>query len=181
MLSPARPSRVDALVTAAAPSLDEAGRAWLAQAVASDAAAWSEEFGALRDRSGLAAERNVFRYLPAETEIRAEAGTPLVEIVRVVAAAIRAGASVRVSVAEALPPIVTTAMRGRGLRRRRARTPRTLTRASPRCRGRACDSWALRQPSSTAPPAAAPTSRCSTAPSRARAASSCSPSCTSRP
>ena len=109
-----RPSRVDALVTAAAPSLDEAGQAWLAQAVASDAAAWSEEFGALRDRSGLAAERNVFRYLPAETEIRAEAGTPLVEIVRVVAAAIRAGAAVRVSVAEALPPIVTTAMRGRG-------------------------------------------------------------------
>ena len=85
------PSPADALVAAALRLLQPSAQAWLADAVASDSAAWSEEFGALRDRSGLAYERNVFRYLPAEAQIRAEAGTPLVEIVRVAAAACAPG------------------------------------------------------------------------------------------
>ena len=57
----------------------------------------------------------MFRYLPAETQIRAEVGTPLVEIVRVAAAAARAGGSVRLSVAEALPTEVASAIRRSGI------------------------------------------------------------------
>ncbi|MEU1971857.1 bifunctional proline dehydrogenase/L-glutamate gamma-semialdehyde dehydrogenase [Microbacterium sp. NPDC019599] len=110
-----RPSPADAIVAAASPSLSEDEGAWLTEAVASDSAAWSEEFGALRDRSGLAAERNVFRYLPAETQIRAEAGVRLAEIVRVAAAAVRAGATVRLSVAEALPAPVAAEIRRSGI------------------------------------------------------------------
>lgn len=107
-------SPTDRLVAAAGAVLDTNERGWLAQAVASDAAAWAEEFGALRDRSGLACERNVFRYLPAEVDIRAEAGTPLVQIVRVAAAAVRAGGPVRVSVAEQLPHAIAEALLERG-------------------------------------------------------------------
>ncbi|WP_243076085.1 bifunctional proline dehydrogenase/L-glutamate gamma-semialdehyde dehydrogenase [Microbacterium sp. SS28] len=108
-------SPVAAIVAATRPALDPAEKVWLAQAVASDASAWNEEFGALRDRSGLASERNVFRYLPAETEIRAEAGVPLVEIARVVAAAVRAGGAVRLSVADALPGAVDATVRASGV------------------------------------------------------------------
>ena len=108
-------SAVDALVAAVAPTLESSAHEWLTDAVASDAAAWSEEFGALRDRSGLACERNVFRYLPAEAHIRAEAGVAIVEIVRVTAAALRAGASVRLSAADALPVEVAAAIRKSGV------------------------------------------------------------------
>ena len=113
--SPRSASPADALVAAASALLEPSAQAWLADAIASDSAAWTEEFGALRDRSGLASERNVFRYLPAETQIRAEVGTPLVEIVRVAAAAARAGGSVRLSVAEALPTEVASAIRKSGI------------------------------------------------------------------
>ena len=103
------------MVAAASPLLVPSAQAWLAEAVASDAAAWADEFGALRDRSGLECERNVFRYLPAEAQIRAESGTPLVDIVRVVAAALRSGGSVRLSVADALPAAVAGAIRKSGI------------------------------------------------------------------
>ncbi|HEX2246686.1 MAG TPA: hypothetical protein VHH13_03965 [Arthrobacter sp.] len=47
--------------------------AWLEGPLASVAAAWRAEFGAVRDASGLQAERNIFRYAPVPVTIRYEA------------------------------------------------------------------------------------------------------------
>lgn len=49
------------------------------------------EFDVLHDPSGLASERNILRYLPAAASIRAEAGVPLVDVLRVAAAALAPG------------------------------------------------------------------------------------------
>ena len=112
---PAHPAAVAALVSASAVVLGADERAWLRGAVGSDAVAWASEFGTLRDRSGLACERNVFRYLPTPAEIRAEHGARLVEVVRVAAAALRAGSAVRLSTATTLPAPVAAAFAAGGI------------------------------------------------------------------
>ncbi|MGV9195430.1 bifunctional proline dehydrogenase/L-glutamate gamma-semialdehyde dehydrogenase [Microbacterium sp. MC2] len=99
------------VVSAASASLTDDERAWLAEAIASDEAAWQDEFATPRDRTGLAAERNVFRYLPVDADIRAERGASTAQIVRVVAAAVRTGSRVTLSVAEALPEEIAAAIR----------------------------------------------------------------------
>lgn len=69
----------------------------LRRAIASDEYAWRTEFGIAKDVSGLAAERNLFRYSTVHTHIRlAESGVPR-DLVRVLAAAARANASVDIS------------------------------------------------------------------------------------
>ncbi|MBV0893906.1 bifunctional proline dehydrogenase/L-glutamate gamma-semialdehyde dehydrogenase [Microbacterium sp. NC79] len=80
-----------------------AEHAMLARACASDAHAWQHEFGVARDRSGLTAERNVFRYRPRLVHVRLSEGEPLVSLVRVLSAAKRVGATVTVSSAIAVP------------------------------------------------------------------------------
>src|SRR5690606_19234714 len=55
-----------------------------------------------RDRSGLTAERNVFRYRPRHVHVRLAEGAPLVSLVRVLGAAKRVGAPVTVSGAVAV-------------------------------------------------------------------------------
>ena len=80
-----------------------AEKAMLARAFASDAAAFAQEFGAAIDRSALTAERNVFRYRPRHVHVRLSEGEPLVSLVRVLGAAKRAGATVTVSSAVAVP------------------------------------------------------------------------------
>ncbi|MDR0432731.1 MAG: bifunctional proline dehydrogenase/L-glutamate gamma-semialdehyde dehydrogenase [Bifidobacteriaceae bacterium] len=66
--------------------------AWLAEARASDIAAWSEEFGKDHDPSGLKVEANILRYRPVECyTIRVGHGAPDHEVTRVVAAARVAG------------------------------------------------------------------------------------------
>ncbi|NQX26494.1 bifunctional proline dehydrogenase/L-glutamate gamma-semialdehyde dehydrogenase [Microbacteriaceae bacterium VKM Ac-2854] len=79
----------------------------LLRAARSDAAAWSERFGTPSDISGLAAERNVFRYLPVlePVRIRLAEGAEPAELVRVLAAATLAQAPVRVSSAVAVPGV----------------------------------------------------------------------------
>lgn len=69
---------------------------WLAAALATDAVAWADEFGAAHDVTGLVGEQNVLRYLPVPVTVRFE-GQRLVELVRIVAAGARAGAPVTVS------------------------------------------------------------------------------------
>ncbi|MCU4673848.1 bifunctional proline dehydrogenase/L-glutamate gamma-semialdehyde dehydrogenase [Microbacterium fluvii] len=101
-----------ALIAAASAEVSATERSWLDLAIAADAAAWADEFGTVTDRSGLVVERNVFRYLPADTWIRAADGASLAETVRVVAAALRAGATVQLSVAAALPASVAAALAG---------------------------------------------------------------------
>ncbi|MFT4263033.1 MAG: aldehyde dehydrogenase family protein, partial [Nocardioides sp.] len=103
--------------------LDEDGV--LARGAGSDAHAWAEEFGVVRDVSGLLAEKNLFRYLPVPVTIRVEDENPtqvgfspsatagsaqephqgavLVDLLRVVAAGLAAGAPVIVSLGVGLP------------------------------------------------------------------------------
>ncbi|GAB2570506.1 1-pyrroline-5-carboxylate dehydrogenase [Paractinoplanes abujensis] len=81
----------------------------LTRAVASDAAAWSGHF-AQSDVSGLWAERNVLRYLPVPVTVRLSADAPVESLARVVAAGLRAGAPVQVSVASPLPAELAAAI-----------------------------------------------------------------------
>ncbi len=67
----------------------------------SDERAWQEEYGIARDVSQLGVERNVLRYRPVPVTIRlAESASPA-QLVRVLAAATRAGSTVTIS--SALP------------------------------------------------------------------------------
>lgn len=97
----------DQVSTAALRAVRDAGvgdaeLAWLGGALATDVEAWGEEFGVVRDRTGLTAEHNALRYHPVPVTVRYE-GERVVDLVRVVAAGVRAGAQVTVSSAVALP------------------------------------------------------------------------------
>jgi len=89
------------LVEASQPLLTFDEFAFVRESVSSDERAWQEEFGVARDVSALGVERNVFRYRPVPLTVRLAEGAPLGHLVRVVAAAHRAGAAVRIS--SALP------------------------------------------------------------------------------
>ena len=114
------PAAVVAPVGVAAPLLDAARAAGLAdltaleRALGSDAAAWREEFGTARDVSGLEAERNVLRYRPHPVTVRF-AGDPVTALVRVAAAGVVAGAEVFVSSHEPLPAPVYDALVAAGV------------------------------------------------------------------
>jgi len=107
-------SPVEALLAAAGSDLDAVEIEWLHRAAAADERAWVEEFGAVSDRSGLGVERNVFRYRPVETDVRIAENAPLVEGIRVIAAALRSGSPFTVS-APALPSRVEKALRAHGV------------------------------------------------------------------
>ncbi|WP_138417142.1 proline dehydrogenase family protein [Sinomonas gamaensis] len=79
---------------------------WLEAALRSDAEAWANEFGVAKDVSGLACERNLFRYRPVPVIIRFEGQTSehgVAELLRVAAAGLLAGSELLVSTAVALP------------------------------------------------------------------------------
>ncbi|MCG2624262.1 bifunctional proline dehydrogenase/L-glutamate gamma-semialdehyde dehydrogenase [Arthrobacter sp. I2-34] len=97
-------------------AIEAAGVAGLERALRSDAAAWAAGFGRAQDVSGLAAERNVFRYLPLPVTIRLAAGEPLVKLVRVLAAGVLAGSEVTVSTAVELPASLKAAAVELGIR-----------------------------------------------------------------
>jgi RHH-type proline utilization regulon transcriptional repressor/proline dehydrogenase/delta 1-pyrroline-5-carboxylate dehydrogenase len=97
------------LIDLVSPVLGPQQRDFLERAAGSDAAAWQNEFGIARDVSALRVEQNVLRYVPVPVWIRYEPGTPA-ELVRVVAAGLRAGSEMRISVAEPLPAVVTEAL-----------------------------------------------------------------------
>lgn len=63
----------------------------------SDQRAWADEYGVARDVSALGVERNVLRYRPASVMLRLAEGASPAQLVRVVAAATRAGASISIS------------------------------------------------------------------------------------
>ncbi len=87
----------------AASALPDDERAFLTRSLHSDAAAWAEEFGAAKDVSALAAERNVFRYLPLHPLVRLSDGESPAKLLRVLAAGITAGATPEVSCGVELP------------------------------------------------------------------------------
>jgi RHH-type proline utilization regulon transcriptional repressor/proline dehydrogenase/delta 1-pyrroline-5-carboxylate dehydrogenase len=97
------------LIDLVSPVLAEDQRDFLNRAAGSDAAVWQSDFGLARDVSGLPAEHNVLRYIPVPVWIRYEPGTPA-ELVRVVAAGLRAGSKLRISVGEPLPAVITEAL-----------------------------------------------------------------------
>ena len=102
-LSPA----VESLLEAAQPGLDFAGFDAARAGALSDERAWQDEFGLARDASGLGVERNVLRYRPTEVQLRLAEAAPMAGLVRLLAAAARAGALVAVSSAVPLPsPLV---------------------------------------------------------------------------
>ena len=81
--------------------------AWLRRAVASDAAAWAAEYGIAHDPTGLTVERNILRYLPTPVTVRVDEGEALKDLVRVVAAGIRAGSEILLSTGIPLPAVLT--------------------------------------------------------------------------
>ncbi|WP_341977083.1 bifunctional proline dehydrogenase/L-glutamate gamma-semialdehyde dehydrogenase [Microbacterium sp. LWO13-1.2] len=105
---------VQSLVQASSGDLDAVENDWLQRATASDERAWVDEFGAVTDKSQLGVERNVFRYRPVDVDVRIAEHAPLVETVRVLAAALRSGSSFTVS-APALPGRVEKALRAEGV------------------------------------------------------------------
>ncbi|WP_136057467.1 bifunctional proline dehydrogenase/L-glutamate gamma-semialdehyde dehydrogenase [Microbacterium sp. K24] len=105
---------IEALLGAAGAELDAVEIAWLHQAAASDERAWVDEFGAVSDKSALGVERNLFRYRPVATDVRISEHAPLVDGIRVLAAALRSGSPFTVS-APALPSRVEKALRAHGV------------------------------------------------------------------
>ncbi|MDR7276643.1 bifunctional proline dehydrogenase/L-glutamate gamma-semialdehyde dehydrogenase [Catenuloplanes atrovinosus] len=95
-------ARVRNLLGRAKQALSGDDAAYLERAARSDAEAWAGHF-APSDVSGLAAERNVLRYLPVPVELRLEAGGSVAELVRLVVAGTLAGADLTVSTAVPLP------------------------------------------------------------------------------
>ncbi len=106
-LSVAAPS--DALSRAALRAVEGCEKAeaeWLAGALSTDVVAWQDEFGVVRDVTGLETEQNALRYQAVPVTVRIEGGRAI-EAARIAAAGIRAGAPVTVSAAtEPASPIV---------------------------------------------------------------------------
>jgi RHH-type proline utilization regulon transcriptional repressor/proline dehydrogenase/delta 1-pyrroline-5-carboxylate dehydrogenase len=102
------------LIDLVSPALSQEQREFLDRATGSDAAAWQSEFGTSRDVSGLRVEHNLLRYVPVPVWIRFESGPPT-ELVRVVAAGLRAGSNLRISVVEPLPTVVSEGLERIGL------------------------------------------------------------------
>ena len=83
---------------------------FLTRSFASDALAWRDEFGQVKDVSELTAERNLFRYVPTPVLVRLADDTPLPTLVRVVGAGLLAGSDVTVSTPAALPTVLRAAL-----------------------------------------------------------------------
>lgn len=99
------------IINAAGVALEPADLESVQRALASDAEAWAEEFGAAKDVSGLSAERNIFRYRSLPVTVRLSEGAPLAHLVRTVAAGVLAGSELTVTTAVGLPaqlrPVLT--------------------------------------------------------------------------
>ncbi|WP_309065601.1 bifunctional proline dehydrogenase/L-glutamate gamma-semialdehyde dehydrogenase [Microbacterium sp.] len=90
-----------------AESVAKTDAGWLRGALATDIDAWAEEFGVVRDATGLVTEHNALRYQALPVTVRFE-GDRIADLIRVVAAGLRTRSLVTVSTAEALPSAVTT-------------------------------------------------------------------------
>ncbi|GAA4747717.1 bifunctional proline dehydrogenase/L-glutamate gamma-semialdehyde dehydrogenase [Amnibacterium soli] len=107
-----------ARVVAAASSLGDEARAFVSAGAASDQAAWQDEFGATRELAGLGVERNLLRYRPVPVTVSVGEDAEPGAVLRVIAAATRAGAPCSVVSAVALPVPLTGALDGLGVAHR---------------------------------------------------------------
>ncbi|WP_425847092.1 bifunctional proline dehydrogenase/L-glutamate gamma-semialdehyde dehydrogenase [Agrococcus sp. TSP3-2-1] len=107
----------DASVTATAPaSLTAEEAAALRRAAGSDQHVWAAELGVAEDVQRLSAERDILRHLPMPgVTIRLAEGGRVAQLARSVVAALRAGASVRVSTAIESAPAVRAALAAAGV------------------------------------------------------------------
>ncbi|HMR47680.1 MAG TPA: bifunctional proline dehydrogenase/L-glutamate gamma-semialdehyde dehydrogenase [Arachnia sp.] len=110
-----RPAVAPLLAAAAEAGLSGTELAWLRAALGSDAVAWDNEFGVVRDVSQLGVERNLLRYLPVPVHLRITSDAPPAHVVRAVAGGIAAGAPPRLSTPIALPSPVVAAMEAAGV------------------------------------------------------------------
>lgn len=90
---------VERLFEASRNDLTSEELSWAYRGARSDQDHWQREFGAVKDVSNLECERNLFRYLPIDATIRLSEGVSLVNLLRVMAAGIRAGAVTHISMA----------------------------------------------------------------------------------
>ena len=98
--------RVTELIESAQSSIEYADFDIVRRSALSDAIAWQEEFGAVADVQGLGVERNLFRYVSVPVTVRLGETGRLADLIRVLAAATLARASVVVSSAVELPDAV---------------------------------------------------------------------------
>ncbi|WP_241249110.1 bifunctional proline dehydrogenase/L-glutamate gamma-semialdehyde dehydrogenase [Agrococcus sp. KRD186] len=103
--------RVAELIEAATPSLDFLEFDRVRAGANSDQTAWEEEFGLARDASDLGVERNVLRYRPADVLLRLADDGSVAELVRLLAAAARSRAIVRISTSAPVPKGIVTLSR----------------------------------------------------------------------
>ncbi|KQQ93068.1 1-pyrroline-5-carboxylate dehydrogenase [Leifsonia sp. Leaf325] len=98
--------RVTDIIEASQASLGYEEFDQLRRAALSDAIAWREEYGVVRDVSQLVLERNVFRYLPVPVAVRVAENASLVDALRVIIAATLSKSEYTVSLPTALPASV---------------------------------------------------------------------------
>ena len=110
-----RPQAARLLTAAERAGVAGAELAWLRAALGSDAQAWNDEFGIARDASQLGIEVNALRYLPVSTIVRWAADAAPHHAVRVIAAALAAGATPQVSTPVALPAPIAEALAAAGV------------------------------------------------------------------
>jgi RHH-type proline utilization regulon transcriptional repressor/proline dehydrogenase/delta 1-pyrroline-5-carboxylate dehydrogenase len=108
----------DALSTAALAAASELGAdelAWLRGALATDVAAWRDEFGAVRDVTSLETEQNALRYQAVPVTVRIEEAARTEHAVRVLAAGLRTGSRLSVSTAAEPPAAVRSWLAAAGV------------------------------------------------------------------
>lgn len=108
--------RVIEVIEASQPALDYESFDVLRRSALSDELAWAEEYGVVKDVSGVGVERNLFRYRPLPVTIRIGESSTLAEGLRVIAAGILAKAPLTVSTAVELPKGVRTILAAREVR-----------------------------------------------------------------
>ncbi|QWT24585.1 bifunctional proline dehydrogenase/L-glutamate gamma-semialdehyde dehydrogenase [Subtercola sp. PAMC28395] len=107
--------KVAELLEASTAGLDYKEFEVVRRAAVGDEEAWAGFF-APSDASALGVERNVLRYRPVPVVVRLSEGQPFVELVRVLAAATRAGAPVTISTALKLPRPLRALLKERAVR-----------------------------------------------------------------
>lgn len=105
--------RVTELIEASQPALDYESFDVLRRSALSDELAWAEEYGAVKDVSGVGVERNLFRYRPLPVTIRIGEQSTLAEGLRIIAAGLLAKSPFTVSTAIELPKGVRTILAAR--------------------------------------------------------------------
>ncbi|WP_173922647.1 bifunctional proline dehydrogenase/L-glutamate gamma-semialdehyde dehydrogenase [Agromyces sp. Marseille-P2726] len=122
--------RVTELIEASQPALDYESFEMLRRSALSDELMWAEEYGAVKDVSGVGVERNLFRYRPIPVTIRISESSSLAEGLRIIAAGLLARSPLTVSTAIELPKTVHTILDAREFRVIREGDAAWLDRAS---------------------------------------------------